>query len=282
MKPNELKDYWDKISKEAGIDPTVAAPLSTFFSDANHSKLFLDKFVPKSVYTSDLQKSKESVDTLQTQYQTAVENLKKWDEWAKQTAIPFAQREEERANRLQAVVATYENLYGKIDEDGVKKVSADVSDGKSKTPDPDLMSIVDARSNLGLEFSTVLAQATVDHAQFGKPFNAFEFKDKAEAAATESIRSGKNFNIRDFYNSYVAPDRAALDAKNRQAEIDSEVARLREEDKQKASTQLPIDTAPKEWEARIDIRPDAPREPVSTRSLMQDFTKSWNEAGTQQ
>jgi hypothetical protein len=287
MQPSELKAYWNKVSKEAGIPAEHIASVGAMFENEDNSKLFLDKFVEKPEYSRVVNAGKEASNKAEARLTTATAKINEFDRWAKETALPYAERLEKREKLVIAQVDAYEKRYGKLNPNQLpanEPVTPDPnSNGNNSAPamtQGELAQAMGLSASNTLTLVTDLMAMTEKHRdRFGKSLDIAAFKAFAEEKYGEAQRANRPITLQDAYNDFTLDATTELDLKERKDEIKVAVDKVKDELKQQYSqTHIPIEGSPIEGDMRINIDPDLitkPEDTLDESERMRGFVEEW-------
>jgi len=293
MQPSELKAYWDKVAAEAGIDADAITKVGALFDNEDTSKQFLDKFVPKPEYSRAVDAEKSLVVTAKTALNEATAKITEFDRWAKETAVPYAERMEKRAKLAQSQVDAYVKLYGAIDKSSLPtsattpEPSPNGGNGDPNISAEQVQAALGMSANNTLNLTTdlmILAESHRD--RYGKALDIAGFKSFAEQKFGEATQANRAITLGDAYGEFTLEASTELGKKERKAEIDNAVEKALDVQKQEFSqTHIPMEGAPSDDDMRVYIDPDlAPKEEdkLSEADRMRGFIETFNEEGAKE
>jgi hypothetical protein len=289
MQPSELKAYWDEVAAAAGISSDAVEKIGALFENEGTSKQFLDKFVPKSEYSRAVNDGKDAAEKSQARLTEATAKIQEFDKWAKETALPYAERLEKQEKLVAAQVKAYEGLYGPLDaryapNPSAREVAPDPNSNSNGAPavTPENLSQIlgTSQSNM-LSLVTDFTDLAFKHQhRFGEPLDIPNFKSFAETKFGEAQQQGRSITLNDAYSDFTREESTALDAKERKDEISKAVEKAKEALEQRYSqTHIPIEGAPADDDMRINIDPDnaiKAEDKLNESDRMRGFVEEWN------
>jgi hypothetical protein len=260
----DLREYWKTLAQEAGISAEENEKVLKALSDAKNVESFNKEFVPRSTFSSQLDRQR---DDLRKLYE---DNYKQWYD---RDVTPEISKRDQALAKAQAKLQAFETTYGRLDD---ATETTDPSVVRTGSGDyisrKDFEAMMDQRDKTFAERTARVLKDVVKSSQdhmkrFGEPLDV----DAWEKFAVEN-----NLPPDQAYAKFIEPRAKEFEEKA----LNARITREREEAvKDYASrNKLPIDTKPREISPlALSMKQDKEKVPRNDREKFELFQEAMRE-----
>lgn len=263
MTRQEARDYYKGLAQKAGVKDEQIASVLQVLEDDTLGKVFLDAFVPRPQYSSDLDARENAKKAAETEAQ-------KLRDWYEKDGRPAY----EQNLRGVAALKKYEETYGPLDESSNRRERQEAANQSGLTLE-EVTKLLDKRLQEQGQAYVGLTKTAVRISQdYTRRFNEPLDVDELEQFALK-----RSLPLDLAYDAYIAPKVEKATTAAWEAKVAA--ARLEGEKAARSKSGLPADSGPREPHPifdHVDLDKKGRADVNEDKASRDAFLEGWNEA----